>query len=107
MIMEAIEALRQDDYKGLTIVETPLLKGHNTAIKCGDKLYVWPEFEKPAELKVLTVPTLEENFIEHDRLIFGKAFFVQDENGDKQRIDPLTVRFKDGIFSMESRMTRR
>ena len=45
---------------GCEVIERPILKGVNIAIKQGDKLYVWPDFVMPNELKFIEIPTPEE-----------------------------------------------
>lgn len=45
---------------GCEVIERHILKGMDIAIKQGDKLYVWPNFTMPKELKYLEVPTSDE-----------------------------------------------
>lgn len=60
---------------GCEVIERPILKGMEIAIKQGDKLYVWPDFVMPKELKYIEVQTTEEWMAEETkkRLAFWKT----------------------------------
>lgn len=53
---------------GCEVIEREILRGMDIAIKQGDKLYVWPGFVQPKELKYMEVPTMEETMEEWARL---------------------------------------
>lgn len=94
--------LKLDEYIKFEIIVTPLLKGHEIGIKSGDKLYVWPDFSKPDELKLLEVPSIDEicnvdQQLKLDVAIYGNGFYFQNDDGSKTRVDPREVHLHDFI----------
>lgn len=80
-------AMKPYEYFRLEIIESPLLKGHEIAIKSGDKLYVWPDFNKPDELRILQVPDIDE-IIRSDKYHWDEKLFSDWVSGNKQTPAP-------------------